>query len=294
MNSMTGYARVEKSMLDIQITIEMKSVNHRFFDGQFKMPKELNALEIEMKRLLKASCTRGRIECVININKEHTKGKSLTINQQALESLACELEVIKEDHPHLSLSVSSFLTGGVMHPGLVEAIDPKIDEDVLWHVTMEAFKECTELLEKSRKKEGQALGVIFLNQLDIIQDKTSDIIDCTKEFQDQHATRLSKKMLELFDGHQIDEQRILTEVALLVERGDITEELDRLNVHILNMRELLNKTGPVGKEMDFIIQEMNREVNTIGSKSSVMTIKEVVVSLKLCIEQMREQVQNIE
>lgn len=292
---MTGYGRGESQTDDYHVLVDIKSVNHRFLDTQIRLPREYNHLELEMKNEFKQVLSRGRVECFITLTKEQASSQALNINWNVLDSLVEELSHAEfHRYQKQPFSAEKFLEGAVMHPVIVETVEKKEVLDDIERDMLQAFKQALQALNKSRQKEGEGLRQFFLDYLESIKKEVSSISSQVERINQEHYDKLKKKLEELMSGAEIDESRLLTEVALIVDRGDVTEELDRLSVHLQSMNQLLEKEGPIGKEMDFLIQEMNREVNTIGSKSADLSIKSSVIQLKTLIEQIREQVQNIE
>lgn len=292
---MTGYGRGESQTDDYHVLVDIKSVNHRFLDTQIRLPREYNHLELEMKNEFKQVLSRGRVECFITLTKEQASSQVLNINWNVLDSLVEELSHAEfHRYQKQPFSAEKFLEGAVMHPVIVETVEKKEVLDDIERDMLQAFKQALQALNKSRQKEGEGLRQFFLDYLESIKKEVSSISSQVERINQEHYDKLKKKLEELMSGAEIDESRLLTEVALIVDRGDVTEELDRLSVHLQSMNQLIEKEGPIGKEMDFLIQEMNREVNTIGSKSADLSIKSSVIQLKTLIEQIREQVQNIE
>lgn len=295
MKSMTGYGRGESQTDDYHVLVDIKSVNHRFLDTQIRLPREYNHLEIDMKNAFKQELSRGRVECFITLTKEQASSQTLKINWDILDSLVHELsEAEYQRYQKQPFSAEKFLEGAVMHPVIVETIEKKEALDDIEKDMLIAFHQALQALNASREKEGEGLREFFLEYLESIKREIGNISSQVESITQEHYGKLKKKLEELMEGTQVDESRLLTEVAIIVDRGDVTEELDRLSVHINSMKQLIEKKGPIGKEMDFLIQEMNREVNTIGSKSMDLVIKSSVIQLKTLIEQIREQVQNIE
>ena len=284
MKSMTGYGHSEYLGEDYQITVDIKSVNHRFLDTQIRLPREYHQSESDIKKLLKEHLSRGRVECFVTVTKESVNTKGLKINWDMLDSLVKELgEAEYHRYKDYPFSAEKFLTGGLMHPDLVEIVETNDESNEIEKELLITFNQALIALNESRKKEGAGLNAFFKEYSELLKKECQMIV-----------TKADVIKQELIDESLIDESRLLSEVAVLVDKGDVTEELDRLSVHIQSMDALIDKKGPIGKEMDFLIQEMNREVNTIGSKSADLQVKSSVIQLKTLIEQIREQVQNIE
>lgn len=294
MKSMTGYGKSSCSRDNYQIIVEIKSVNHRFLDTVIRMPREFNSLEMSLKNIAKKCLTRGRIECFVTVKKEADSYQKMAIKWGLLDQLVTELEQAEETrYLDTNFSARNILTGAIMHPALFELADNEEPDEALEVDLLRVFEEAVLDLDNSRLVEGTGIKAFFITYQEDIVSAIEVIRKEAEQIENDHQEKLTKKITELV-GDKIDETRILTEVALLIERGDINEELDRLAIHLTKLTKILEKEVSVGKEMDFLIQEMNREVNTIGSKSATIVIKEQVVFLKTVIEKIREQVQNIE
>lgn len=294
MKSMTGYGKSQKETSEYGITIEMKSVNHRFLDIQMRMPKEWNHLELAMKKIAKGTLTRGRVECFITMTKEKGSTKRVQLDWEIMDQLVRALsEAETTRYAPEVFSAKEFLSGGIMHPELVRIEETTLDMDQLESDVYQVFNEALLALDESRLIEGEEIKRYLLGYEEVISKEVARIKTYADSYENEHFERLETKLKSVI-GEGIDDTRLLTEVALLIEKGDINEELDRLAIHLTRFNQLVLSEGARGKEIDFLIQEMNREVNTIGSKSMVIEIKESVVTLKTMIEKIREQVQNVE
>lgn len=295
MKSMTGYGHGECQKTDYQIVVDIKSVNHRFLDAQVRLPREYNHIELELKNKLKDQLSRGRVECFITLTKEAASSQELSINWAVLDALVKEVAEAEfhryQDQP---FSAEKFLEGAVMHPSIVEVKEKKEATDEIEIDVIKTFNEALDALHVSRQTEGTGLHSFFEEYINLLKEELNRVLLKTNELKQEHYDKLKQKMEELMTETLVDESRLLSEVAILVDKGDVTEELDRLSVYLQSMEQLIEKESPIGKEMDFLIQEMNREVNTIGSKSTNLDVKSSVIQLKTLIEKIREQVQNIE
>ena len=294
MKSMTGYGKSQCLKDNYQIVVEIKSVNHRFLDTVIRMPREFNSLEMGFKNLAKEHLSRGRVECFVTVKKEAEAYQKMAIKWGLLDQLVADLtEAENHRYQDAHFSAEKILTGAVNHPALFEVTESQEVDETLVSDLKQTFKEAILALDNSRLEEGKGIKSLFETYQQDIQIAVTEIQRQEAVIASDYQEKLTKKVTELI-GDKVDEPRILTEVALLIERGDINEELDRLEIHLKKFNQLINREEPSGKEMDFLIQEMNREVNTIGSKSSTVSLKEQVVFLKTVIEKIREQVQNIE
>lgn len=294
MKSMTGFGKATYFHEPYQIDFEVKSVNHRFLDTQIRLPREYNVMEMPLRQLIKGEISRGRIETSIYVTKSSGASKELRINWLLLDSLIKQLTEAEESrYLDLSFDTQSIVNGLVNHEDFFEIVenqeeDPDLESYFLAGMTAALIK-----LNQSRETEGQDIASLLTNYLTDFTAELALVVSSAELYEADYQQKLTAKVTDLL-GESVDESRLLTEVTLLIERGDIHEELDRLDIHIKKLQGLLLVKTPIGREMDFLIQEMNREVNTIGSKSAPITIKESVVQMKTILEKIREQVQNVE
>ena len=294
MKSMTGFGKATYFQEPYQIDFEVKSVNHRFLDTQIRLPREYNVMEMPLRQLIKAEISRGRIETSVYVTKSSGASKELRINWLLLDSLIKQLTEAEESrYLDLSFDTQSIVNGLVNHEDFFEIVenqeeDPDLESYFLAGMTAALIK-----LNQSRETEGQDIASLLTNYLTDFTAELALVVSSAELYEADYQQKLTAKVTDLL-GESVDESRLLTEVTLLIERGDIHEELDRLDIHIKKLQGLLLVKTPIGREMDFLIQEMNREVNTIGSKSAPITIKESVVQMKTILEKIREQVQNVE
>lgn len=294
MKSMTGFGKATYFHEPYQIDFEVKSVNHRFLDTQIRLPREYNVMEMPLRQLIKGEISRGRIETSIYVTKSSGASKELRINWPLLDSLIKQLTEAEESrYLDLSFDTQSIVNGLVNHEDFFEIVenqeeDPDLESYFLAGMTAALIK-----LNQSRETEGQDIASLLTNYLTDFTAEVALVVSSAELYEADYQQKLTAKVTDLL-GESVDESRLLTEVTLLIERGDIHEELDRLDIHIKKLQGLLLVKTPIGREMDFLIQEMNREVNTIGSKSAPITIKESVVQMKTILEKIREQVQNVE
>ncbi|MDA3974667.1 YicC family protein [Enterococcus thailandicus] len=296
MKSMTGFGKAIRETQEYQLDIEIKSVNQRFLDIQLRSPKLLNFLEGNMRQLIKQQLTRGRVEVFVNVTHIGENTKQVEIDWSLIDSLVTQLSQGVHDRfgGEVQLSVASLIERLALQEKFVSVSEPeKTDEEQLSLLVQETLSEALAAIERSREAEGQALAAVLLQNKEEFSQVLDNLATFVETYEQEFQVRYQKKLEEFLDD-KVDEQRLLTELAILLERGDIHEELDRLFIHLVKLNELILMSTPVGRELDFLIQEMNREVNTIGSKSSAIEIKNQVVQLKTILEKIREQVQNIE
>jgi len=295
--SMTGYARVAGRVEGGRaFTLSLKSVNHRFLDLQFRLPSESDALEMKLRRVLKDKMTRGHVDVTVSLDRAGENGGAveLMVNKeivggyvQAFRSAAKEFGVSGEPDMNAILRV----------PGAMETVAPKIG-DTLDDAVMACLPEALERLNAMREEEGSATARELRDRMERLRKAVGEVGKYRASVQKAYVDRLQARMTELV-GAQADPARVLQEVALLADRSDIQEELVRLQNHVDHFLGLLDAGGEAGKQLDFLLQEMNREANTMLSKTSglageAMKITEIGLVVKSEIEKSKEQVQNLE
>ena len=289
--SMTGFGRATKNVDGLDITVEIKSVNHRYFEFASRMPRVYQFLEEKMKSLCQGSITRGKIEVSVFIEDQTEKSTTIDLNRQyasayisALRQLSKEYK-IKDD-----LKLSALTNNSELFTVKHTAVADEVIENAVLGVTKEALQSFVDM----RIVEGAKLKEDVLSRLNTILEKVAFIEQESPETVKAYRERIEQKIKELLDTASVDEQRILTEVAIFADKVAVDEETVRLRSHISQFCNLLETDAATGKKLDFLVQEMNRETNTIGSKSQNIEIAHTVVDIKAEIEKIREQVQNIE
>jgi len=294
MKSMTGYGQANQINEAYELTIELKSVNNRFLDLQIRMPKELNPYEADLRKIAKEKAQRGRVDVFVNLTPLKSGNKKVQIHWELIEQLVSELQTGgKERFGIVDFPVEQVLVEAMEQSDFVTLVDQQLETETLKELFQTTAIEAFTQLAKSRALEGEGIQKVLLEYGQIVQSLVMELQSFVAEYEADFQQRYQAK-LEEYLGTTVDQDRLLTELAILLERGDIHEELDRLMIHLEKMASLLQATGPVGRELDFLLQEMNREVNTIGSKSSPIRIKDIVVQLKTILEKIREQIQNVE
>jgi uncharacterized protein (TIGR00255 family) len=293
--SMTGFARVQARSNDqLGYTLSLKSVNHRFLDLQFRLPNGLDALEMELRRILKESLVRGHVELTLSIDRS-TQQKA-GYNRELVDGYLAAFNEAREEH---GLKGEPDLNAALRLPGVLQA-DNRGDEDLtaLAASVLEQIGPLLEQLKAMRAREGESLAAVLNGTLDRLAEATAGVTELRSEIEDRYRERLAQRLANAV-GPDFNQQRVLEEVAVLVERSDVSEELERMTTHIGHFRELLNNGGEAGKKLDFLLQEMNREANTLLSKTSGVSgkgtrVTELGLAMKAEIEKAREQIQNIE
>ena len=289
--SMTGFGRGESSDEIHSFNVEIRSVNHRYNDIIVKMPKHINYLEEKVKESIKKKINRGRIEVYINLEYIDDSAVEVKVDlslakayKGALEDLINRLDM--EDDVNL-FHILNF-------SDVVKTERKELDEDETWTCLNLAVEEALNNLMNMRIKEGLALKSDLETQLDIMYDIIEKIEERSPLVVKDYKEKLELRIKEILNVDYIDEEKLAYEVAFFADRSDINEEVIRFKSHIKQFRESLEDEEPVGRKLDFLIQEMNREINTIGSKANDLVISNHVVTIKSQLEKMREQVQNIE
>ncbi|MEQ7194360.1 YicC/YloC family endoribonuclease [Enterococcus avium] len=294
MKSMTGYGQAVQTNDAYELTIELKSVNNRFLDLQIRMPKELNPFESLIRKIAKEKIQRGRVDVFINLTPLKSGNKQISVDWPLLQQLVTELQNGGKEHFGIvDFPVEQVLVKAMEQSDFVTLIDQPTEEEKLEELVQAVANEAFTQLAASRESEGAGIQKVLVDYGSKVQALVVELSGFVDEYEADFQQRYQAK-LEEYLGNTVDQDRLLTELAILLERGDIHEELDRLSIHIEKLAKLLQATEPVGRELDFLLQEMNREVNTIGSKSSPIQIKDIVVQLKTILEKIREQIQNVE
>ncbi len=289
--SMTGFGRCEKVTEEYKLSVEMKAVNHRYLDMSIKMPKKFNYFEAGIRNLLKNDIQRGKVDVFINY-EDYTENKmSLKYNA----SLAAEyMEYFKKMEEQFGIANDIKVSALARMPEVLTMEEVPDDEDSMWKLLSEVVTEAAGNFVDSRVREGEHLKNDLLGKLDYMLEQVAFIEERSPKIVAEYRTKLEEKVHELLESASIDEGRIATEVTIFADKICVDEETVRLRSHIDHTRKELLAGGSVGRKLDFIAQEMNREANTILSKANDLEISEHAIILKTEIEKVREQIQNIE
>ncbi|MGX7195827.1 YicC/YloC family endoribonuclease [Enterococcus olivae] len=293
MKSMTGFGKAIQESENYQIEVEMKSVNHRFLDIQLRHPRQLNVYEQAIRQTIKEILQRGRIEVYLTLKEKGDSNKEVVVHWELMQQLITDLQTEVEARFNAELAPAAIVERLTSNEDFIEIREKQSEDTSLEQAVLSAVKQAAEANDASRQKEGAGIQQILEENRIALQQKITELSSFVELYEADYRERFEKKLTDWLGG-EVDQERLLTEMAILLERGDIHEELDRMGIHLHAMKELLQSEKTVGRELDFLIQEMNREVNTIGSKSSPIEIKNAVVQMKSIIEKIREQVQNVE
>lgn len=289
--SMTGFGRAQETVDGMTVTVELKSVNHRYFEFTAKVPRTYGFLEEKLKSFLNARVSRGKMECYVSIENLEESDMEVIVNPSlakgyvdALRTLS-ETFGLKEDYS--AISIAKF-------PDVLTLRKAPADEEKIWNAVQKVTELAVERFVTMRETEGEKLRADILSKADTILEHVAFVESRSPQTVREYHEKLRQRMEELLENTQVDEQRLLTEAAIFADKVAVDEETVRLRSHISQLREFLNADEPIGRKLDFLVQEMNRESNTIGSKAQDVELAKRVITIKAEVEKIREQVQNIE
>ena len=289
--SMTGYGKGTYDEGGIELTCEMKTVNNRYLDASIKAPRLFAAYEEAVRSLIKEKMTRGHVDVFISLKDKREKQTALTTDMALASAYVAAAKALKEAFPDLTDDIT--LSSVIRYPEVLKSEDTQVLDEQLIEALTTAVKAALENLNAMRKVEGEKLKADMLARMCEIEKLVAQVAERAPLVAAAYKERLTTRVKEYLDGAQIDENRILTEVAVFTDKSNIDEELTRLRSHIEQFRSICEE-GVVGRKLDFLVQEFNREANTIGSKAQDVDIARKVIDIKAEVEKIREQVQNIE
>ena len=289
--SMTGFGRAELIKKERKITVELKSVNHRYLDLSIKMPRKLVFLEGAIRNLMKTYMQRGKVDVFITYEDYTLSCGALKYNKELAGEYLAYIRQMAEE-----FSLENDVKAGALsrYPDVLTMEEQSVDEDALWAVLEAPLREACEKFAQSRAREGENLKNDLIAKLNALDEKVSQVEARSPEVVDSYREKLEAKVHELLEDSQIEDSRIAAEVVLFSDKICNDEETVRLHSHIQGMKKMLEEKEGIGRKLDFMAQEMNREANTILSKSSDLIISNIAIDLKTEIEKIREQVQNVE
>ena len=289
--SMTGYGRAVETVNQREFTVELRSVNNRYLDCSVKLPRSLSFAEEAVKQAVKATISRGKVDVFISVHSESTNDVKVTLNTAMVEGYLAAMKQMVSDYgvqDDISVSVISRM------PEVFTVEKPEVDEDQLRADLMGVVNTALESYDAMRAAEGKALENDLRSRGATILELVSQVEAGNGQTVIDYRTRLENKLKEVLANTSIDESRILTEAAIFADKVAVDEETVRLRSHLEQMNTMLTTGGAIGRKLDFLLQEMNRESNTIGSKCSDVRLARIVVDIKAELEKIREQTQNIE
>lgn len=289
--SMTGYGKSEQTIDSLNVTVEIKSVNHRYFEFSARVPREYGFLEEKLKKYCNSLITRGKVECYVSVEDLEEREMEVNVNEtlaagyvKALKELS-ERFGLKDDISAVTLS---------RYPDVITLHKASEDEERIWNAVKTVAETAVSKFIEMRETEGSKLRWDILSRADYIIECVEFIEGRSPETVREYNEKLKQRMKELLGDAAVDEQRLLNEAAIYADKIAVDEETVRLRSHISQLREFMNSSEAIGRKLDFLVQEINREANTIGSKAQDVDIAKKVIAIKAEVEKIREQVQNIE
>ena len=289
--SMTGYGKSEQTIDSLNVTVEIKSVNHRYFEFSARVPREYGFLEEKLKKYCNSLITRGKVECYVSVEDLEEREMEVNVNEtlaagyvNALKELS-ERFGLKDDISAVTLS---------RYPDVITLHKASEDEERIWNAVKTVAETAVSKFIEMRETEGSKLRGDILSRADYIIECVEFIEGRSPETVREYNEKLKQRMKELLGDAAVDEQRLLNEAAIYADKIAVDEETVRLRSHISQLREFMNSSEAIGRKLDFLVQEINREANTIGSKAQDVDIAKKVIAIKAEVEKIREQVQNIE
>ncbi len=303
MKSMTGYGRACTKTEHYEVTVEVRSVNHRFLEVSVRLPRNYGYLEEKLKETFQSQVSRGKAEISLTIQASEGKAMAVQINHAAvsayLQALIAENRKLADEFDS-AMCQNGFLPQDLTLstllrlPDVFQVQQVTEDADVIWKIVQPAMQEALEQFLAMREVEGERMREDVAMRLTALEQMVNHVEQLVPDTVQAYYDKLYRKISDLLKDHAVDESRLVTEAAVVAEKIAVDEELVRLHSHIAQFRTLLDSKEPVGRKMDFLVQEMNREVNTTGSKSQLLEITRIVVDMKSEIEKIREQIQNLE
>lgn len=290
-NSMTGYGRGTSEKDGRSFNVEMKSVNNRYLDINIKLPRHINVLEDTVRKYISQKISRGKVDIYINQECYSKDDISIKLDEQMAQAYYDSFQKIKDKFGVIDdISVSLIAKS----PDVITVEKNEEDYDVIWQVLKSAVDQALDMLIDMRTKEGVKLTKDIAERCDLILGMVEDVESRSPQLVEEYREKISDRIKEYLKDVEIDETRLLNEVAFFADKASITEEIVRMKSHVAQLKATLTSDEPVGRKLDFIVQEMNRETNTIGSKANDLYITNVVVNIKSELEKIREQIQNLE
>jgi len=288
---MTGFGRGEYSKDGKEFTVEIRTVNHRYSDIFIKLPRQIGFLEDKIRELVGKSISRGKTDVFVTYYNFSDDAKSVTLDEALAKTYISAVEALRD-----KFGLKDDITVSLIskYPDVLRVEQNEEDEELLWSMLKVAVEKALASLIEMREIEGEELKNDLLERASYIEGLINEISERAPEVPREYKIKLEARIKELLEQQTIDENRIAMEAAVFADRCSIDEELTRLKSHISQLKQTLSFNQPVGRKLDFIVQEMNREINTIGSKANDLAITKNVVEIKSEIEKIREQVQNIE
>lgn len=288
--SMTGYGKANLEKNERRYQVEIKTVNHRYLDISVKMPRQLSYLEEPIKKAIGNKVKRGKVDVFVTFENNSLEGQEIKINTELASAYIKKLKKLAESENILAdIQVNDI----ARYPDVLN-IKNNQDDEIIKQELLEVSQIAIDNLIEMRQVEGTKMAEDIKQRLEYIQEKVKEISKLSTGLIEEYVVKLEERLKQILKGQEIDQARLAQEVVIYADKCSVEEEVTRLNSHISQFHNLINSNEPIGKKLDFIIQEMNRETNTIGSKANNLEITDRVIDLKTQIENIREQIQNIE
>ena len=291
MKSMTGYGRAKIENDTREYIVEVKSVNHKYLDINIKLPKTLFCIEDKIRKVISNKISRGKIDVFVTYINYGIEGKTILINKDIAKMYIKEIEEIATEN---NIASGIRATEICKFTEVLNVIVDEEDEEKIWLELNKCLEKALDNFIEMRTTEGEKIKEDLKQRLDEIDENINEIFKNSTGLVEEYVVKLRKRIQEILNTDVVDETRLAQEIVIYSDKTSIEEEITRIKSHIIQFKELLNSEGAIGKKADFIIQEMNREINTIGSKSGKFEITQLVIKIKTQIEDIREQIQNIE
>ena len=288
--SMTGYGKSSLSINSREYQVEIKAVNHKYIDTNIKMPRVISYLEEDIRKLITSKIKRGKIDILISFENYSKDGNDIRINTELAKMYIQNLRKLAEEE---NITANIEVTEITRLPDVL-TIKSNLDENQIKIEILQVVEEAINQLINMRQGEGERISRDILAKISQIEEKKQEIFMLSTGLIDEYVVKLETRIKEILKTEELDKSRLMQEVVIYADKCSVEEEITRLTSHIEQLRNLINTSEPSGKKMDFIIQEMNRETNTIGSKANNLEITNRVVDIKTILEDIREQIQNIE
>ena len=290
MKSMTGFGRARLERENRTYNIEIKSVNHRYTDTTAKMPKGIKELEEKVKKEISSKISRGKVDVYITFDNNSSEGKNIKINKEIASIYIKELKTLAQEN---DIKEDISVTEIFKFPDVL-SIENVEDEELIWSELYTCLDNAITSLMEMRKREGNKIKEDLEKRIEKISEKVNEISTYSTRLVEEYVVKLETRIKEILNTDVVDKDRLAQEIVIYADKCSVEEEITRLKSHMIQFKELINMDTPIGKKIDFLIQEMNRETNTIGSKSGNLLITNLVIDIKTELEDIREQVQNIE
>lgn len=289
--SMTGYGRGQDVIGSLSIVVELRSVNHRFYEYSSRLPRVYGFLDDKLKSYLQGRISRGKVDVFVQIDAAQAAASEVTVNTALAGSY---LQALQQLEKQFGLRYDVTVSTLARYPDILTVQQAAVDEDAVWQAVQQVTDQALDRFIAMREREGERLRADVLSRANTILKAVSAVEERSPRTVQEHMQKVEARMRELLDGAAVDENRLLTEAAIYADKIAVAEETVRLRSHIDQLRQLLDSGEAIGRKLDFLVQEMNRETNTIGSKCCDIELTRIVVDIKAEIEKIREQIQNIE